>query len=570
MSKSSMIRDTIKKTDFFTPFKGSIDGIDLPERFNFPFYYSPHPLCVLAAKELQHYITSEANWNHNFGLIEGQDGLVIGKMFGVMVVQKESGELGYLSAFSGKLAGVNHHPGFVPPVFDILEEDGFFRKGEAIVNGINAQIEKLENSESFIQIKKQLEEESKLCILQLGEQRELNSKAKQKRKESRSQSKARMGTEQFHSHLKELGNESVQQQYQLKDLKKYWKNRLSIIQNELDVIQIEIDQLKEERKLLSNSIQQEIFRHYSFLNQKGEQKDLCEIFERTSEINPPAGAGECAAPKLLQYAFLNKLKPISIAEFWWGESPDAEVRKHGHFYPACRGKCEPILSHMLEGMEVDANPMLTNPALGKELETVFEDEYIVVINKPAEFLSVPGTNIQDSVYDRMKLKYPDAKGPLVVHRLDMSTSGLMLIAKTKEVHKNLQRQFTNRNVKKLYVAILDGIIDSDEGTIDLPLRVDLDNRPQQLVCYEHGKRAFTTWKVLERFENKTRIQFSPITGRTHQLRVHSAHPAGLNTAIVGDDLYGEKKDRLYLHAEQIEFRHPITKEKMCISFPADF
>ncbi len=554
----------------FTHFKESIDSHQLPDKFNFPFYYTPDPLCVLAAKELQETLTNQTEWNHNFGLAEDQSGLVIGKMFGVLIVENREGVIGYLSAFSGKLAGVNHLPNFVPPVFDILEETGFFRQGEIIISEINTRIEVLENREELIALKKFLIAEKSTSIHQLEELKRKAREAKANRKIIREKGKTELSEDEFAALLIELGKESVQQHYAVKDCANFWKAKLTKISAEIEYFEKEINFLKEERKQKSNALQNQIFEHYTFLNQQRETKNLIDIFHNTLDIKPPAGAGECAAPKLLQYAFLHNLKPISIAEFWWGQSPDSEIRKHGNFYPACRGKCEPILSHMLQGMEVDENPMLTNPGFGKELETIFEDEYLVVINKPAEFLSVPGKNIQDSVYDRMKLKYSDAKGPLIVHRLDMSTSGLMLISKTKEVHKTLQRQFLNRIVKKQYVALLDGIVEQEEGVIELPLRVDLENRPQQLVCFEHGKRAYTKWKVLERLNGQTRIQFSPITGRTHQLRVHAAHPQGLNCAIIGDDLYGVKADRLYLHAESIEFLHPITKEKMIVKKEAEF
>ncbi|HSD14594.1 MAG TPA: RluA family pseudouridine synthase, partial [Flavobacterium sp.] len=326
----------------------------------------------------------------------------------------------------------------------------------------------------------------------------------------------------------------------------------------------------EERKQKSADLQQQLFDQYHFLNNKGETKSLCAIFETTALLKPPAAAGECAAPKLLQYAYLNNLQPIAMAEFWWGESPKSEIRKHGQFYPACRGKCEPILGHMLEGLKVDENPLLINPALGVQLETIYEDDYLAVINKPAEFLSVPGINIMDSVYERMKLKYPEATGPLIVHRLDMATSGILLIAKDKDSHKLLQGQFIRRTVKKRYTALLDGIVKEDEGEIDLPLRIDLDDRPRQLVCYEYGKPAKTKYKVVERTNQNTRIHFWPITGRTHQLRMHASHATGLNCPIVGDDLYGTKADRLHLHAEWIEFKHPVSRETMTFEVPAAF
>ena len=314
-------------------------------------------------------------------------------------------------------------------------------------------------------------------------------------------------------------------------------------------------------------MQQKLFAEYSFLNQFGERKSIGEIFNN----NPPAGAGECAAPKLLHYAFEHSLKPIAMAEFWWGQSPKSEIRKHKQFYPACKSKCEPILmSHMLNGFDMEANPFQENPAEGKNIEIVFEDEVLAVINKPAEFLSVPGKIISDSVYQRVKELYPNATGPLIVHRLDMSTSGLMLIAKDEETYVKLQSQFIKRTIKKRYVALLDGILEENEGFIDLPLRVDLDDRPRQLVCYEHGKPAQTKWEKIEVRNNQTLVYFYPITGRTHQLRVHASHELGLKTPIVGDDLYGTIANRLHLHAESLTFEHPITREKMTITKEAIF
>jgi len=293
----------------------------------------------------------------------------------------------------------------------------------------------------------------------------------------------------------------------------------------------ELDQLKVSRKTKSNALQQWLFDQYNFLNINGERRNVIDIFKNRVIDVPPSGTGDCAAPKLLQYAFSHQLTPICMAEFWWGKSPSSEIRKHGNFYPACRGKCEPVLGHMLQGMEIDPNPLLTNPAIGKTLEIVYEDEYLAVINKPAEFLSAPGKHITDSVQERMKAKYPESTGPLIVHRLDMSTSGLIVIGKTKEIYTELQKQFVKRTVQKRYVALLDGIVKSDEGFIDLPLQLDINNRPYQKVEYEYGKSARTRYEIVERKDGKTRIHFYPITGRTHQLRVHAAHVDGLNAPI---------------------------------------
>lgn len=550
----------------FQVFKTDISELSLPERFTFPFYYTPHPLAKIASQELQHHIEHQSDWEHNFGLIEGQAGQVIGKMFGVLVVQNQQGELGYLSAFSGKMANENLHPGFVPPVFDILKEDGFFKKGEVLINDVTLELERLENAKEWQQLKVNFEETSRLAQLKIEQQKEKTKSAQKARKEKRSSLVGTMTPEAEEVFLHDMKIESLSYKAYLKDFTHLWNSILAMAERPYRAYLNRIDTLKKKRRQMSVDLQQQIFDEYYFLNGHQVRKSLGDIFEE----QPPSGAGECAAPKLLHFAFLNNLKPIALAEFWWGASPKSEIRKHGMFYPACRGKCEPILGHMLKGVETDPNPMLMGPEEDKEITVVYEDEHMAVINKPSEFLSVPGKSDLDSVYERMREKYPDATGPLIVHRLDMATSGLMLIAKTKDAHKRLQRQFIQHSIQKRYIALLDGIIKEDEGTIELPLRVDLDDRPRQLVCYEYGKSAKTIWEVIERTETKTRVHFYPVTGRTHQLRVHAAHHNGLNTPIVGDDLYGTKGKRLHLHAEYIKFEHPFTRKTMKIQVDPDF
>lgn len=554
----------------FTSFQESTDNYELPERFTFPFYYIPHPLCLLAAKELQEYLQNQTDWVHDFGLDGSETANSIGKMFGVLVVQHPKGELGYLSAFSGKLANGNHHKGFVPPVFDMLKKDGFFKKEEEVLNQINRQLEALEQEPALLEAQAEMQLLTNTANERLADYRAEMKAAKKARKEKRALAQTELVPTAFAELKEELRQESLRYNFYYKDLNKYWKERLSQQQQKLDKYLQQINHLKQERKQKSAALQQQLFDQYQFLNQAGERKGLCSIFESTVQVKPPAGAGECAAPKLLQYAFLHQLRPIAMAEFWWGQPPKSAIRKHGQFYPACRGKCEPILAHMLKGIKMDKNPMLTNPAIGQLLSIIYEDEQMLVINKPSGFLSVPGKNIQDSVYLRIKQRFPKATGPLIVHRLDMCTSGIMLIAKTKDAHRALQQQFIKRTIKKRYVALLEAAIEGEEGLIDLPLRVDLDDRPRQLVCYEYGKQAKTQWKVVERTSNTTRIHFFPITGRTHQLRVHAAHPLGLDTPIIGDDLYGNRAERLHLHAEWIEFKHPTTNEMMEIKVEAGF
>jgi len=546
----------------FTRFREPTDHYPLPERFTFPFYYQPHPLSILAAKTLQNYLTRQTDFDHNFGLEPGKSGEEYGKMFGVLVVQNHSNEIGYLAAFSGKLAGETHHSGFVPPVFDLLDTAGFYRKEEAALNAINRRIENLEQNPQWPKWVEMLARETAEAARCMAEEKEKMKVAKLARKQRREAIEPPFSPDEAQVMTTALIEESKQDHYKWKDLRKYWQQRLQSIQAQIDQITAEIQALKELRRAKSSALQQKIFDQYFFLNALGAQKSLADIFQHNAATPPPSGAGECAAPKLLQYAFLHQLKPIAMAEFWWGASPAGEIRKHGHYYPACRGKCEPILAHMLEGIELDENPLMAGMASEQVIKILYEDEHLLVINKPPTLLSVPGKGVTDSVYLRLKRQYPDATGPLMVHRLDMSTSGLMLVAKTSEIHKDLQSQFLRRTVKKRYVAVLEGIVSADDGIIDLPLRVDLDDRPRQMVCYQYGKYARTEWKVVSRSNETTRVHFYPITGRTHQLRVHAAHPKGLNTPIKGDEIYGNPADRLYLHADCIEFSHPVTGERM--------
>ena len=604
-------------------FKKPVSHLALPEKFTYPFHYTPHPLCVLAAEEVKEYIASRKEW---------QEELASGKMFGVLIVQTDNGitnneenQIGYLAAFSGNLAGKNLHPYFVPPVYDLLQPEGFFKIEEEQISAINIRIRELENSSSYLGSKEKWKIETEQAKAVLNQAKAELKMAKEAR-EIRRQSSPELSEEEQAS----LIRESQYQKAEYKRLEKEWKKRLEELETEVRHFDIEIERLKTERKERSAALQRKLFEQFRMLNAQGEVKDLYTIFEQTVQKVPPAGAGECALPKLLQYAYLHQLKPLAMAEFWWGDSPKNEIRHHGYYYPSCKGKCEPILQHMLQGLEVDENPLLNPVHEEEELEIVFEDEWLLVVNKPAGMLSVPGkAEDRDSVYHRLKKKYPEATGPMIVHRLDMATSGLLLVAKTKEVHQDLQAQFANRSIKKRYVAVLDGTIIKTEketkpiaekaillaketvstkktakaertgntGRIELPLCLNPLDRPRQMVSSEHGKEAITEYQIIseseritsesentfnesnridesERSINEsrkyTRIVFYPLTGRTHQLRVHAAHPEGLGCPILGDELYGKKADRLYLHAEYIEFRHPIYGDILCIQKEADF
>lgn len=538
-------------------FTTSITDIPLPERFTYPFCYTPHPLCILAAKEVQSYLTRQTAW---------KDELRQGKMFGVLIVQTEHGETGYLAAFSGILAGKNLHPFFVPPVYNLLQPQGFFKIEEENISSINRNIRQLENDKAYAALSAELAR-----TIQSAEN--ILATAKAQLKEAKTAREQRRKEKELNAQEEaELIRESQFQKAEYKRLERSWKARITTLQTQTEDWERRISALKSERKTRSAALQQKLFEQFGMLNYRGEVKNLCEIFGQTVHKTPPAGAGECAAPKLLQQAYLHGWKPIAMAEFWWGDSPKTEIRHHGHYYPACKGKCEPILQHMLQGLQVEENPMLKRMQVpSKNLEIVYEDPWLSVINKPAGILSVPGKEDAVSVYSLMREQYPEADGPLTVHRLDMATSGLMLIAKTKRVHQNLQAQFKNRLVRKRYVALLEGIVPKDKGTVDLPLCLNPLDRPRQMVHTEHGKPAITDYQVLERLDGKrTRIAFYPRTGRTHQLRIHAAHPLGLHCPIIGDELYGEKADRLYLHAEYLEFTHPITGETVRITKEVEF
>lgn len=554
-----------------------LSGIDFPERMNNPLDYQPHPLCIAVCKELQTYLSEREDWREEIDK---------GKMFGVLIVenaQPASGapKIGYLAAYSGQIGGRSDWDDFVPAVFDYLQPDGYFKTHEAEISGINQSIRKLEANTHM--------KEAKGLILQLQEERkhtiaayqEKIKKAKAKRDARREAGSLNLEEEA------EMVKESQFMKAELRRLKKSLSEKTSL-ETEYEAYQADILSLKQLRKTLSDALQQWLFSQFRMQNHEGESKDLLEIFRdaalrdypqatiATSRIAalkmvPPAGSGECCEPKLLQYAYSLGYKPLQMAMFWWGESPKEEIRHHLHFYPACNGKCKPILQWMLPASTFE--PAAVDLSLYNKVETLYEDREIAVIHKPEGLLSVPGKDAaQPSVYALMRSKYPEATGPLIVHRLDMSTSGVMMIAKTEFAYHRLQKAFLNHQIQKKYVAIISGKVIPEKGIISLPLMPDYLDRPRQIVDHELGKEAITEYEVLEPVDDShLRIALYPKTGRTHQLRVHCAHQEGLNAPILGDPLYGnEKAARLHLHAEEITFEHPLTGKKMTITRKADF
>ena len=560
----------------------------LPEKFTNPFSYAPHELTLQAMESLCAFIKGQMP--HTQQQLQ-QDG----KMMGVLVVESQQGELGYLAAFSGVLECPQHSEFFVHPVYDINSPDSFFPSEEALISSINARIKELQEDTSMVEYlheTERIEQEHKQKITQLEEEYQ---QGKQLRDSLRKILTADLPLNEFSTQMKdllgddnpyspehliaELTKQSQFQKGEIRRAKQRMKEELEPRQKVYNDYLAQLTALEQERKERSIALQKKIFEHFIFLNARGEEKSLLEIF---GGVIPPAGAGECAAPRLLQYAYRHGFRPISMGEFWMG-APTAN-RQSLQFYPSCKGKCAPILGFMLQGLNVEEAAF--HSTYGCDVlpdnfipEILYEDEYILAVNKPAGILSQPGKDPQEkNLLQLLENKMYSDNCELsslsklyIVYRLDMHTSGVLLIAKTEEVYKLLQRQFEGRAVEKTYVAVLDGELKVSSGTISLPLIPDYENRPLQKVDFENGKEAITKFEVKGIKEGKTYIEFHPVTGRTHQLRVHSASQSGLNAPIVGDLLYGKPAQRLMLHAHKVRFEHPFNGQlEIVASLPEGF
>ena len=566
----------------------------LPALFTYPFRYTAHPLCeraaALVADEVQRMGFSE------------------GKMFGVLVVKTSrdesltsrgelDGSLLFLAAYSGQLLGSYHHPWFVPPVVDYLDPDSFFQREQAEIVAISRRMEEMSGSEERRRWQLRvalLRSEREAAV---AEAKHAYAEGKIKREERREEEKSKREKEKREEGERESGEredeknlaadlikESQQQKADIQRAKQLHKEEIAALEALLTEHNATYRALYDERKQRSEVLQQWLFRQFNFLNARGECKNLLEIFapsaasscgqeSYTSAVVPPSGAGECCAPKLLQAAFRLGLQPVAMAEFWLGPSKPGHYRQPGAFFPACRRKCYPIPGHMLQGLNVEPDP--ARHYENRELEPIkvlWEDEHLAVVYKPEGWCSIPGKSDQPNLLDECFRLWPEISGSVIVHRLDQDTSGVMVIAKNALVHRALGQQFEQREVKKRYVALLEGTLTVTHGEICLPLGPDLENMPHQQVDFDNGKEAVTRFEVVavEQSGNVTRVFFYPQTGRTHHLRVHSAAPEGLNAPIVGDRLYGHVADRLYLHAESIKFVHPLTKEEMHFCLPAPF
>ena len=549
-----------------------------PRQFTFPFCYEPHPLCRLAAAEVQRHIVESGVW-------QGETGC--GKMFGVLVVrekrkgksEKSDGErekrkgkseksncfdgvLGFIAAYSGLLAGHNDWDYFVPPVFDAQQPDGHFKTTERSISDINKEIDGIRRSADYQSAKTREEELRQSAADQIEAMKQRIASAKAERDRRRSDAQAGL-LQISEAEAAAMTRESQTLKADLRRLKQRLDAEISAAHAHVQQYDERMAALRQRRRSMSDELQRWLFMQYRMLNARGEERDLIDIFSTTTHAVPPAGAGDCCAPKLLQYAYSHALQPVCMAEFWWGESPRQEIRHHLSYYPACRSKCLPILTHMLQGLDVEPNPLTATAS--EELKIVYEDDAICVVDKPEGMLSVPGKDNVESVESIMRQRWHQYDGnPIMVHRLDRDTSGLMVVARTLEAYHSLQQQFACRTATKRYEAVLDGVPASQQGTISLPLMPDIMDRPRQRVDMEHGKPSVTTYRVVSTQGGRTLVWLYPHTGRTHQLRVHCAHPLGLATPILGDPLYGRgtAAPRMYLHAAQLEIVHPTTGKPM--------
>lgn len=538
--------------------------IQPPHQFTFPFCYEPHPLCRLAAAEVEHHIVESGVW---------QGETSCGKMFGVLVVRYELGvrnyelgvrscELGFIAAYSGLLAGRNDWAYFVPPVFDAQQPDGHFKVTERSISDINREIDCIRHSDEYRRVKAEEAALRQKAADRIAAMKQHIASAKAERDRRRSDAQAGL------VHISEAETAAMTRESQtLKADLRRLKQRLDMELSAAHALTFQYDEriaaLRQRRRSMSDELQRWLFMQYRMLNARGEERNLIDIFSTTTHGIPPAGAGDCCAPKLLQYAYSHGLQPVCMAEFWWGESPRQEIRHHLSYYPACRSKCLPILTHMLQGLDVEPNPLTATAS--EELKIVYEDDAICVVDKPAGMLSVPGKDNVESVESIMRQRWHQYDGnPIMVHRLDRDTSGLMVVARTLEAYHSLQQQFACRTAAKRYEAVLDGVPALQQGTISLPLMPDITDRPRQRVDMEHGKPSVTTYRVVSTQNHRTLVWLFPHTGRTHQLRVHCAHPLGLATPILGDPLYGRgtAAPRMYLNAAELEITHPVTGRRM--------
>ena len=521
----------------------------LPDSFTDPFRYSPHPLVIKASELLMARIRNSSELSGIFSE---------GKMLGVLAVAHGEGlkEIGYLAAFSGNAGGMNMVDGFVPPIYDLLDPDGYFKLKEAEISRLNAEISSAESSIELAGVRDDLMVAEAAMSAELSRQKARMAILKAERDQVRSEVLEDVRNS-------ELIRQSQHEKAELKRIKTHWEEKIAGLRDNIAAHLNRIGDIKRRRKEMSDALQEWIFRQYIVQNCLGESRSILDIFA-DSGLVPPGGTGECAAPKLLDYAFRHGLKPLAMGEFWYGESPYTAVRTEGHFYPSCTSKCGPLLGYMLQGMEL----MKLEYVHGTP-SVLYEDEDIIAASKPSGMPSVPGLNCGPSLLDWLIFE-TGCSTIEPVHRLDMDTSGVMLFAKNPVAGNHIRKQLEEHTVKKTYKALLSSsgsklLTTGEDGTISIPLSPDYDERPRQKADPKQGKEAITEYHIDEIRKDGILVTFRPLTGRTHQLRVHSAHHLGLGHPIVGDLLYGgDAGPRLCLHAHEITFTHPTSMQEMTL------
>ena len=529
-----------------------------PEKFTDPFRYRPHPLVTLAAESVMARIKGSQELSEIFAE---------GKMMGVLAVAygPELNQIGYLAGFSGLAGGKSIVEGFVPPIYDLTDPNGYFKIKEAEISALNNEISRLSTSPELQALRQKIEEAAHEMTTDISKQK--------LRMEGLKAERDRIREENIDDDkIKELVRQSQFEKAQLRRIKAHWEETLQSLKSQINEIEDKLAQTKRLRKDMSDHLQAWIFLQYRVHDFNGEEHSILDIF-KSRGLTPPGGTGDCAAPKLLEHAYRNGMKPLAMGEFWYGTSPDTAVRTEGLFYPSCTSKCGPLLAYMTQGLDISQE----NTVHGSP-EILYEDDDILVAHKPSGMPSVPGLNgicsLQEWITEKTGCTTIES-----VHRLDMDTYGLMLFAKNSEAGCNIRKQFEEHMVRKTYCAILSpkgkgNIKKGDTGFISLPLSPDYDERPRQKVDYHQGKEAITQFDVEEILaDGSILIKYHPLTGRTHQLRVHSAHHLGMGHPIKGDLLYGGA-DALYggadaphlcLHAAEIEFTHPSTGEAVTFS-----
>lgn len=527
-------------------FSFHIDMGELPEQFTYPFYYKPHPL-------VEHVACEMISMYHPILKSMGQ-----GKMMGVLIVLDKNNQIGYIAAYSGELNDQYNY--CVNPIVDYLSPNGYFKSHENEITAINHQINDIKSSESYLKLKQQIDYTKQHNDKQLAQAKANIKINKQLRDRQRADNKLSLDVKA------ELIRESQHEKAELKRLQQRLEVELTNLSAQLQPYETQLQYLSKKRRELSAALQDWLFDQYTLLNANGQTKRLDDIFREFSNSTPPSAAGDCCAPRLLQYAYQHQLKPIAMGEFWVGPTPENSLRREGVFYPSCQRKCKPILSFMLQGLNVAPNPLQMHSTKGVEI--IYEDQWLIAVNKPGGIPSVPGLTSDDSVVYRIQATHPDDKIE-ATHRLDMATSGILILAKNKEILAAMHTQFENRDVKKKYVALLEHRPLHDSGVVNLPIGYDIDDTCRRMVDYEHGKVATTHYRMVGQLLDYPLVEFLPETGRTHQLRIHSAHKNGLNAPIVGDNLYGHYGEVMYLCSYSIQFRHPVTTENIKLELSKD-